>query len=242
MIALYILLGILALILLLLLIPVHFRASFVGSLKADVSYAFLKFQLYPVKKKEKPQKEKAEEKKEEKPEEEKKAEEKKGDGLFKRFYRNQGVEGVIQLIRDAAMSVKKLLHTLIIRHLIIHDLYLRMDIAGRHAAECAEKYGAVCGLVFPPLSYICSTCHVRKYDVSVSPDYLATFSSAEFYGNLSIRPIAAVGALIAFAFRILFKVILKLIQSKPQGQTQSAVKDTNTIESNPQKNQGGALS
>lgn len=242
MIALYILLGILALILLLLLIPVHFRASFVGSLKADVSYAFLKFPLYPRRKKDKPETEKKEEKKEEKPQEEKKQEEQKEENILKRFYRNQGVEGVIQLVRDAANSVKKLLHSLIIRHLIIHDLYLRMDVAGRHAAECAEKYGTVCGMVFPPLSYICSVCHVRKYDIRVSPDYLATFSSAEFYVNLSIRPLALIGALIPFALRVLFRVILKLIKSKPQGQAQSAVKDKNTLEANLQKNQGGALS
>ncbi len=240
MIALYILLGIIALILLLLLIPVHFRASFVGTLKADVSYAFLKFTLYPKPKKEKTEKKEEEKKPQEK--EEEKQEEKKEENILKKFYRNQGVEGVIQLVRDAAYSVKRLLHTIIIRHLIIHDLYLRMDICGRQAAECAEKYGLVCGMVFPPLSYICSTCHVRKYDISVQPDYLATFSSAEFYVNLSIRPLALLGAVIAFAFRLFFKVILKLIRSKPQAEGGTAVKDKSQVVSRSQKNQGGALS
>lgn len=240
MIALYILLGIIALILLILLIPVHFRASYVGSLRADVSYAFLKFTLYPAKKKEKPEKKK-EEPKPEQPKTEEKGEQPAQDNILKKFYRNQGVEGVIELVRDAAYSVKKMLHTIVIRHLIIHDLYLRMDICGRHAAECAEKYGLVCGMVFPPLSYICSTCHVRKYDISVQPDYLATFSSAEFYVNISIRPLALIGAVIAFAFRILFKVVLKLVRSKPT-QDQPDVKDKNTVASNTQTNQGGALS
>lgn len=240
MIALYILLGIIALILLILLIPVHFRASYVGSLKADVSYAFLKFKLYPTAPKQK--KKKPEAPKEEKPKTEEKQEKPKEENILQKFYRNQGVEGVIQLVRDAANSVKRLLHTIVIRHLIIHDLYLRMDICGRHAAECAEKYGLACGMVFPPLSYICSTCHVRKYDVSVQPDYLATFSSAEFYINLSIRPLALIGAVIAFAFRLLFKVVLKLVRSQPKQADQPDIKDINPAVSNSQTNQGGALS
>lgn len=241
MIALYILLGIIGLILLLLLIPVHFRASYVGSLEADVSYAFLKFTLYPTKPKEKKPETPSKEK-EGKPQAEQKEEKTKEDNILTRFYKNQGVEGVVQLIRDAAYSVKKLLHTIVIRHLIIHDLYLRMDICGRHAAECAEKYGLVCGLVFPPLSYICSTCHVRKYDISVEPDYLATFSSAEFYVNLSIRPLALIGAVIAFTFRLLFKVVLKLVRSKPQSPDRPDVKDNQSSVFNSQTNQGGALS
>lgn len=240
-VALYILLGIIALILLILLIPVHLRASYVGSLKADVSYAFVKFTLYPTAKKEKKKKEPDKPKEDEPPKEEKE-EKPKQDNILKKFYRNQGVEGVIQLVRDAAECVKRLLHTLIIRHLIIHDLYVRMDICGRHAAECAEKYGLVCGMVFPPLAYICSTCHVRKYDISVQPDYLATFSSAEFYVNLSIRPLAVIGAVLAFAFRFLFQVVLKLVRSKPQQPDQPDVKDKNTVASNTQTNQGGALS
>ncbi len=241
MIALYILLGIVALILLLLLIPVHLRASFVGSLRADVSYAFLKFKLYPKEKREKKEEQKKQEDKPAEKKEEQK-EEKKEENILKKFYRNQGVDGVIQLVRDAAYSVRRLLHTLLIRHLIIHDLYLRIDVAGRHAAECAEKYGGVCGLVYPPVSYICSVCHVRKYDVSVSPDYLATFSSAEFYVNLSIRPLALLGAVIAFAFRLFFKVILKLIRSDPKGEEKTAVKDKKQVAPSSQKNQGGALS
>lgn len=234
MTALYVILGILAAIILLLCLPVHVKASYVGSFLFDVRYAFLRFTLYPPKpKKEKPEKPE----KEEEPKEEKKEKPPK-ENMFQTFYNNQGFDGVMGLIHSAGQSVGGFLHSMY-RHLIIHDLYLRMYIAGGDAARCAVKYGRVQGAVMPPLALICHTCRVRKYDIDISPDFIATFSSAEFYFHCSIRPLFVLGAVIALLFRLFFKVLLKLMRSKPAQAKEASVHKVNN--ENPEIKQGGAL-
>lgn len=105
MTALYIILGIIAFIILLLSIKVMITVHYDEELTVSLSWLFLKFDLLPMKEKH-PKKEKKKKEKEPKKTDEKIPEpKKKKDNMFVRFYHNQGVSGVVQLLKDAAAAL-----------------------------------------------------------------------------------------------------------------------------------------
>ena len=110
------------------------------------------------------------------------------------------------------------------KHLILDELYLWAVISHNHdAAQTAIEYGQACQQIFPAMGFICSNLKVKKYDVEVEPDFIGTFSSAQFAFSLSIRPIFLIHAGIVMACRLLFKVVLKIfpIKSKSQKHTEN---------------------
>ncbi len=215
MIAIYIILAIIAFFILLLSIKFRIEAEYIDKFTLKVRWLFLSFTVYPFSKK-KPKKPKKP--KEEKPQEEKPPEDivEKKPNPFKVFYDNQGVDGVIALIKDGADALGSMLRCFK-KHFIIDDLYLWMVISkNQDAAGTAVEYGNVCKDVFPPLGYICSTLKVKNYDVNIEPDFIGTFSSAQFVFNASLRPIFLINYGIVFAVRIVKNVVLKILRAKPE--------------------------
>ena len=119
------------------------------------------------------------------------------------------------------------------KHLILDELFLFVVVSHNHdAARTAIEYGEACREIFPAMGFICSNLKVKKYDVEVEPDFLGTFSSAQFSFSISIRPIFLINAALVLAVRLLFKVVLKVLRAKPAPETLEN-KDTENI-------QGGA--
>lgn len=236
MIALYIILGIIAFFCLLLSIKVRVEAEYYDSFKVRLKWLFLHFDVYPMAKKEKKPK-KEEPKKEEPPKEEPPEEKPKKPNMFKTFYENQGVPGVVQLIKDSADALGSLMKS-IKNHLIIERLYLWIVVSSNaDAASTAIEYGEMCQNVFPALGFICSNLKVKHYDANIEPDFIGTFPSAQFETEIAIRPIFIINAAIVMAVRLLFKVILKLLRQKPK---EPAEEDSNKNKDS-QNIQGGAL-
>lgn len=213
---LYTLLGIILFIIVLFLIPVRVTAHYNGTFEMYVQYLFLKIKLFPNEKKsEKPRKEKKEKNKEsvkeKKPKSDKPKE--KGDNIFLTFYNNQGFEGVIQLIADALNAVGGLFGG-IFRHFVFRELYLEMKVAGSDAAETAIKYGKISSAVFPAMGLICSKAKVKKYDIDISPDFLAVKDEAMFHFQIGLSPIFVTNSVIAAGFKLFKNVLLKLIKSQ----------------------------
>ena len=234
MTALYIILGIIAFFVLILSIRITINAEFIDEFKLDIKWLFLKIQILPKVKKDKPKKEKKP-----KPEKEKKDEEpavteetpaEKKENIFVKFYNNQGFDAVIQLINNAATSIGKMFSSFK-KHIIIRELYLWMTITGGcDAAETALEYGRTCQKVFPALSFICSNMKVKKYDIQVEPDFLGIKNTAQFAFSISLRPIFFMNAIVVLAFRLLVKVVLKFLMG---------IK--NKSKNNENINEGGAL-
>ena len=153
----------------------------------------------------------------EKPQKEKPPEEpqtEKKPNPFKTFYENQGFDGVKQLVRDSADAVGSMMKS-VKKHLIIDELFLWVIVSHNHdAAKTAIEYGETCQDVFPAMGFICSNLNVRKYDVEIEPDFIGTFSSAQFSAAISIRPLFLINAGIVLVFRLLFKVVLKIFKAK----------------------------
>ncbi|MBQ8765293.1 MAG: hypothetical protein IJZ16_00640 [Clostridia bacterium] len=214
---LYILLGIIAFFVIILSIRITINAEFFDEFKLNVSWLFLKIQILPSKKKDKPKKEK-------KPEKEKKKEEpapestpedpqaEKKENIFVTFYNNQGFDGVVELVNNAASSLGKMFSSFK-KHIVIRELYLFMTVTGGcDAAETALNYGQLCQKIFPALSFICTNLPVKKYDVEIEPDFLGLKNKAQFAVSVHIRPIFFLNAIIVLVFRLLFKVVLKFLR------------------------------
>lgn len=230
MAALYVIIGIIAFFVLILSIRITVSGEYFNSFKLDVSWLFIKLHIFPMKKKDKPEKEKK--KKDTAPKEEKAekspAQTEKKENIFVRFYHNQGVNGVIELINGAAYSLARMLNSFK-KHIVLREIYLWMTVSsGSDAAETALQYGKICQKVFPVLSFICSTIPVKKYDVEIEPDFIGVKNSAQFSFAVSVRPIFFINAAIVLVFRLLFKVVVKFLMGIRN-------KKTNI------KNEGGAL-
>ena len=148
---------------------VRVDAEYIDSFRAKLRWAFLSFDLYPTKPKEKkPKEEKPKQEEPPAPEEPKP----KKPNPFKTFYENQGYEGVKQLIRDTADALGSLMKS-IKKHLILDELFLFVVVSHNHdAARTAIEYGEACREIFPAMGFICSNLKVKKYDVEVFPSEL----------------------------------------------------------------------
>lgn len=220
MTALYIILGTIALIVILFSIKVSVTAEYADSFSLDVQWLFIKAHIFPQTEEQKAKKaakkaKKEEKKKKKKPEEEKKEEDKPSEpkkNIFKEFYENQGFGATVELIQTAASQLGGFLGS-IYRAFVIENLKLLLKVSsGDDAAQNAIKYGKVCSAVYPSMGFICSNMKVKKYEVNVVPDFISQENKAQFALSLSVRPIKLTNAVVVLAFRLLFKVLLKLLK------------------------------
>lgn len=215
---LYTVLGIILFIIVLFLIPVRVTAHYEEAFEMTVQYGLIKLKLFP--QKEKKDKNKKEKKtkdkpvKEEKPEKKKENKDKvKKDNIFVTFYKNQGFEGVIQLIADTMKATAGLFGG-IFKHFVFRELFLEMKVAGPDAATTAIKYGEISAAVFPAMGYLCSKAKVKKYNVDLSPDFLAVKDKAMFHFQFGLCPIFVTNSIIAAGFKLFKDVLLKLIKAQ----------------------------
>lgn len=231
---LYVFLGVIVFFVIVLSIRITINAEFFDEFKLSISWLFIKIQIFPKVKSDKPKKEKKqkqEKKKEEpasQPEPEEQPSEKK-ENIFVQFYKNQGFDGVIELINNTAYSLGQMFSSFK-KHIVIRELYLFMTITGGcDAADTAMEYGRICQKVFPAMAFICTNLPVKKYDVEIEPDFLGLKNSAQFATSVHIRPIFFINAVIILVFRLLFKVVLKFLKG---------IKNKKQIQN---INEGGAL-
>lgn len=219
MTALYIILGIVALIVILFSIKVSVTAEYADSFSLDVQWLFIKLHIFPQTEEQKAKREakkaKKEEKKKKKTEEEKKEDDKPSEpkkNIFKEFYENQGFGATVELIQTAAAQLGGFMGS-IYRAFVIENLKLLLKVSsGDDAAQNAIKYGKVCSAVYPSMGFICSNMKVKKYEVNVVPNFISQENKAQFALSLSVRPIKLTNAVVVLAFRLLFKVLLKLLK------------------------------
>lgn len=229
MLALKIILGIIAFFVLILSVRVTLYMTYDEEFKLDIGWLFIKLHILPKKEKtekeKKPKKEPKEEQ-EKQPAEEVKSEEKK-DNIIVSFYKNQGFSGVLQLLKDTVNAINGMFGT-IFRHFVFRELKLYMTVGSSDAAQTAQLYGKTCAAVFPAMGLITSTCNVKEYDCAVKPNFMVAEKSAIFRVVLSFRPIFAIAAVVVLAFKLLFKVVFKLLKNKSKESVNQTTKTQNT--------------
>lgn len=221
MIALYIILAVIALIVILFSIKVSVTAVYDETFTLDIKWLFIKLRIYPEDEEKKAKKEAKKAEKEQKKKNSKKEKPKKEkteesaspkSNIFKDFYNNQGFAATVNLIRTAAAQLGGFLKG-VYRAFVIENLTVLLRVsAGDDAAQTAIKYGKVCSAVYPAMGFICSNMKVKQYDVNVVPDFISAENTATFKLSLSVRPIKLTNAVIVLAFRLIFKVLLKLLK------------------------------
>ncbi len=239
MIALKIILGIILFFVLLFSVKFTFYVEYRDELKLDVRWLFIKLHILPSKplteeeKAEKAAKKRAKEDKKKAKAAQKAAKKKengaeptdntkkdakptkKQDNMFLAFYKTQGFSGVITLINDTVKAINGMFGG-IFKHIVFHELKLWFNIGESDAAKTAISYGKVCSFVFPAMGLITNTCRVKDYGCTVEPDFNRNEKSASFKATVSVRPIFITNAVVALAFKLLFKVVLKLLMNKPE--------------------------
>lgn len=210
MTVLWIILGIILFFVLLLSIPVILDLEYTDTVKCKVSWLFLKINIYPLpEKKEKKPKEEPEKKKEPKPKKEE-PEKPKKENFLKTFYNNQGLSGVIELLRNCVAALKRFSIKFIKRAVIFKKLHLEIHITEDDAAATALKYGKVCSALYPSLGFICSNMRVKDYKVNVYADYCGEKTSVELVTQTAIIPRALIGAGFSLCMSLI-KQLLKVV-------------------------------
>lgn len=188
MLVLYILLGLLALLLILLLVPLRFCMEYSGEVTAGLSYLFFKFRLLPrepVKKAEKKAAKEAEK------------ETRKEENLFSRTAREEGLASAFGL---AAQSIRSAVERFLplFRRLVVERLYLDVTVAAADAAKTATEYGAVCAAVFPLRGFLGGVMTFSREHLVITPDFSGKESRVKLLLRVRLRPIFIVGAAIRF--------------------------------------------
>ena len=201
MTALYIILGIIAFFVILLSIKLCVTVHYEDDVELLVKWLFLNIKVLP--------------KKEDKPKEEseivKEPKKKKQDNMFVRFYKNRGVSGVVQLLKDTANAVGGMFKR-IGKAFLFEELFVSLTVGAGDSAETAIKYGKTCSAAFPAMGLIVSTMRVKKYSIEINPDFINGSNGAKLHTKISVRPIKLINAVIIVAFELLFKVVVKLLK------------------------------
>ena len=216
MTALYVILGIIAFFVIILSVKVKVTVHYEDDIALSVGWLFLKFNILPQKgKAEKPKKEKKKKEKKEKPKDESEVvpepKKKKQDNMFVRFYRNRGVSGVVQLLKDAANAIGGMFGR-IGRAFLFEELFISLTVGAGDSAETAIKYGKVCAGAFPAMGLLVNKMRIRKYNLEINPDFIYGKTEARLHTKISFRPISFINAVIIVAFELLFKVVIKLLK------------------------------
>lgn len=166
MTALLIIIGIIAFIFILLICPLSFSLVYDDKFEFKIRYLFLCFKFFPPKeknnkteknKKEKPKKQKSKKAAQQKKSENKQEEQK--ENQFKNLIRQNGIEGLIELLKKVVETLLKVTEK-ITSHLIISKFKVNILVVGEDAADTAMKFGYVCSAVYPLVSAVDS--HVKK--------------------------------------------------------------------------------
>ena len=212
MTALFIVLGIILFFTALLSIPVVLDMEYIDTFKLKVSWLFVKVNVLPKDetKKKKTKKEKPEKKKKhEKKVKEENVTEKK-ENPIKVFYEDQGVLGIVDFVNNCASYLGKFTKGFL-KSIYIRKLNLRIRVTEGDAAQTAIKYGKFCQMIYPPLGFICSSCHVKNYSVNILADYCGSKTNGEFETRVALVPRSVINAGIAFLFRLVAEFIRTLL-------------------------------
>lgn len=252
MIALYIIIGIVALIVIILSVrlSVRYEINEEGKNSLLVKWAFVKINILPedeekkAAKKEKNEKKKKSKKRQKAIEEsrkrkdgntvtEHKEEQKKSKPDIKKLLESEGVNGVAEILNKLAVITDKLGYR-ISRSIIIPEMLIDIGETGNDAADTAERYGEICSVIFPAAGLICSMCKVRKYAVNIYPDYIARHGDkVNAVVSVAVIPRKLINGLIASLVGALNSVGFRLIkdlknaspapESKPVVETEGKV-------------------
>lgn len=201
MIALYILLGIFALLFLVLISSVTVLVHIDDDAEVKVGFWFLRFRVFPVKDK------KAEKKV-------KRSHKLKENGYIKKLIEQNGIVGAVSELFSVVKTVLKKAGKAA-RHIRVKRCSLLVTAASDDAATTAVRYGTLCATVFPALKGLQSLVkwNDRKTKVSVVSDFNSDKPTLYLDAKLKLRLCFIVGAAFGVMFELIKKKVSKTLKS-----------------------------
>ena len=186
MVALYIIGGILLLIALILLLPITAQIKFEDDFFLKVK--FLGVTIYKLKEKQEkpkaPKKEKTEQKAKE-----------KELGIFAKLKAKHGFKGAIKEVFDFAGKVITEIKPQLLK-IKFRKFKLELIVVGEDAAMTAIEYGAVCGIVYPVLSFIDQNLNIELKQIIVEAGF--KHNESVFKTSFDVKANALLLLIIAF--------------------------------------------
>lgn len=201
MLALYVLLGLLALmltlVLLVLFVPVYGYVAYDGELEARIRVLGIPFTLLPVSTTpaDRP-------KRKAKTESAKPSKAKELMQELTRSFREDGVAATLTYLGVLAEAVGQAIGR-VLRSIVVDKLKLEMLIVGEDASDTAVRYGQVCSVLYPTITTVSGVMRVRRRDVRVEPNFLADKSDVRFAIRVHIWVFRLAGAVVALLIRML---------------------------------------
>ncbi|MCH3972083.1 MAG: DUF2953 domain-containing protein [Oscillospiraceae bacterium] len=158
---------------------VRLRFSYYNKLGLKISYLCFSYTAFPRKEKKKARK-KPPEKTAEKKEKEKK------ENVFQRVYREEGLSGLLHLLKALADMAGGALKKLF-QHIRAKRLSLHVSVAEGDAATTAIHYGYVCSAVYPAFSVITQAMKCSSFEVAVVPDFHGKETKIQGAADVKIR-------------------------------------------------------
>ena len=175
--------------------PFSIELIYQNEVELRVGYIFPIFRVLPQKPKP------------EKPEKEKSVKKTKKKNPVIEFTKKQGLEGIIELLKEITEVIFKLMDT--IRRNLVMKTRLDLIVVGKDSADTAVKFGYACSAIYPLLSLIDRHTKLKEHEEHIDAGFQAEKTQVRFILKAHIIPvfvlIGAVGALIG-GIRILKKI------------------------------------
>lgn len=200
---LYSLLGLLALLIGVISVPVYGRITYDDTLSVRIRVLGIPFTILPqekTKKKKRPAKKSA-------------AKEKKPSAVqeLAALLKQDDIGGTLHFLGGVAALAGKTVGRLL-RSITVSQLDLQMRIATDDVAVTAQRYGQVCSVLYPSLAIIERWVRIRRRHLRVEPNFLMETSAARF----DIRLHVSLWRLLGAALALLWGLIVLKEESNPQ--------------------------
>ena len=215
MTALYIILGVIAVLAVLLIIPVQAHLEYDKEFRLRVSYLFLSFSVLPVDEEKKRKKEEKASKKG-KPKEEKQ----------EKPQPPRSFEQTMDMIKTMLDALWKPIKKLC-RGLTVKNIFLRLSVAEGDAAKTALSVGKLNAAVYSFYAFISNIFKVKTPDIKISPDYFGDENQMFVSATLSVKPCTVLAAAILFGVKFFIGSAKGTPQAPPQAAAEKQVSNAN---------------
>ena len=206
----YSLLGVLVLLIVVLSVPISAHIAYDGKLLIRIRFLGIPITLAPQKEK-KSKKTSLSKKKKAKTSATKK---KKNSSKLKELVelmKQDDLAGTLRFLRAVARLAAKTIGKLL-RSITVKRFDLLVVVASNDAAVTAQRYGKVCGVLYPALASIESVMRIRERDIRIEPNFLMEKSVVRF----DLRLCLSVWRLLGAGISLLLGVLMIEEKSDPQ--------------------------
>ena len=111
------------------------------------------------------------------------------------FTKKQGLDGMIELLKDITALILKLVDT--IRRHIVMKTRLDLIVVGEDAADTALKFGYACSAIYPLLSLIDRHTKLKKHEEYIDAGFKAEKTQVRFLLKAHIMPVFVIIGVVA---------------------------------------------